>query len=64
MKPKRGETAEQTISRWALELVSSTSGKSVFEASQADFDRAIEMVGWLKSRIDVLRVQNTADWVC
>ena len=55
MKPKRGETAEQTISRWAVELLMSTSGKTFEDMSSSDFDRALEMISWLKDRVEFLK---------
>ena len=55
MKPKRGETAEETINRWAEDLIASQGGK--FEPFA--YERAIEMLGWLEKRIQVMRVQNT-----
>lgn len=41
MKPKRGETAEQTINRWADELL----------ITQGSYDHALEMVEWLKAEL-------------
>ena len=59
MKPKRGETAEQTIDRWAHELIASTMNKPLSAMSTYDFDRVIEQVDWLKARLEVLKTHNS-----
>ena len=57
MKPKRGETATQTIDRWANELLASTTSNKDYDAE--DYNRALEYVSWLKARLEVLKVHNT-----
>jgi hypothetical protein len=42
MKPKRGETADQTVARWANELLACQRG---------DFRQALECVDWLRARL-------------
>jgi hypothetical protein len=67
MKPKRSETATETINRWSHELLTSTAGRNsafpegrpLSDMSVNDFDRALEMVEWLRARLEVLKVQNT-----
>jgi hypothetical protein len=49
MKPKRGETAEQTINRWADELLA---------CQNNDFAHALECVGWLQRRLEARRAEH------
>lgn len=58
MKPKRGETMDQTIDRWGRELIASTIGKPLSAMSPYDFDRVIEEVDWLKARLEVWKTCN------